>query len=181
MKRALIIIDIQNDYFPGGSFELEGTAEASANAAKLLEYFRSSNLPIAHVQHQGIGENAPFFKPATKGMEINSSVEPLPGEEIILKFLPNSFRNTGLEEFLKTHEIGELVVCGMMSHMCIEATVRASFDLGYKNILVHDACATRALEFNGKTVSAEDVHTASMAALSFIYAEPVSTADLISA
>src|SRR3546814_14756141 len=63
-----------------------------------------------------------------------------------------------------------------MSHMCIDAATRAASDLGYRTTVVHDACATRDLEFDGQVVPAAQVHNAYMSALAFAYAK-VTTAD----
>jgi len=135
---------------------------------------------VVHISHQSIRKEATFFIPGTKGVEIYETVAPGIGEEVIIKNYPNSFIDTGFGEFLKSHKIKDLVICGMMSHMCVEATVRAAFDKGYNNTVVYDACATRSLEFNGKILNAEDVHASSMAAISFVYGKTISTSDFLS-
>ena len=72
MKPALIIIDIQNDYFPGGKMELEGSPEASLQAAKLLASFRAKELPLVHIQHVSNRPGASFFLPDTEGVNIHA-------------------------------------------------------------------------------------------------------------
>jgi nicotinamidase-related amidase len=170
MTTALLIIDIQNDYFPGGSMELDGSIQAANKAAQLLELFRREQKPVYHVQHISSRSDATFFLPGTPGAEIHETVRPLPGEPVITKHLPNSFRGTGLLERLKEDRIDSLLICGMMTHMCVDATVRAAFDLGFACTLVHDACATRQLAFNGVVVPAMQVHASYMAALGAVYA-----------
>lgn len=171
MKTALLIIDIQNDYFPGGKMELEGSIQAASAAARLLAAFRNNNWPVYHIQHQNVRPNASFFVPNTSGVNIHQSVLPLEGELVITKHFPNSFRDTSLLETLKGNNIGSLLICGMMSHMCVDATVRAAFDYGFNCILAHDACATRELSFNDATVTAKQVHASYMAALGAVYAQ----------
>ena len=101
-KKALIIIDIQNDYFEGGAIELVNPVEASLNARKVLNYFRENNLPIAHIQHVSANpEVMPIFVEGTKGFDIHENVKPLDGEKVFRKYFPNSFRGTGLLEYLK--------------------------------------------------------------------------------
>jgi len=178
MKTALLIIDIQNDYFPEGKMELDGSLEASAATARLLSAFRKQSWPIFHVQHINIRPGATFFLPGTDGADIHTSVTPLPDEPVIVKHYPSSFRNTNLLEQLRSAGIGALLICGMMSHMCIDTTVRAAFDLGFTCIVAHDACATRSLTFDGLTVSAEQVHASYMAALGAVFAQ-VTSADAI--
>lgn len=179
MTQALLIVDIQNDYFPGGTMALEGAEAAGANAARLLADFRAKKLPVIHIQHLAARPGATFFLPGTPGAEIHPCVAPLPTETIIQKHYPNSFRQTGLEEHLKKHAIAELVICGMMTHMCIDTTTRAAFDLGFRCQLVHDACATKSLGFAGHTVAAQQVQIAYLAGLHGIFAECVSTAELL--
>lgn len=170
MSTALLVIDIQNDYFPGGAMELVGSGEAGARAAKLIEAFRGKGLPVIHVQHIATRPGASFFVPGTSGVEIHPSVAPREGETIIRKNFPNSFRDTPLLQHLRDNQITRLIVAGMMTHMCIDSTVRAAGDLGFECVLAHDACATRALSFGGTTVPAETVHAAFLAALNGLFA-----------
>jgi nicotinamidase-related amidase len=171
MKPALIIIDIQNDYFPGGKMELEGSPEASLQAAKLLEDFRTKGLPLVHIQHVSDRPGASFFLPDTEGVNIHANVAPRAGETVLQKHFPNSFRGTPLLEHLRALGVDHLVIAGMMTHMCVDATTRAAFDLGFSCNLAHDACATRALAFGGQRVPAAQVHAAFVAALSGLYAK----------
>ena len=175
MKQGLILVDIQNDYFPGGNLELVGVEQAAKNAGKLLQKFRGEQSPIIHIQHISQQPRATFFLPDTQGSEIHESVAPQPDEIIIVKHFPNSFRDTHLLKYLKDSEIEEVVICGAMSHMCIDATTRAAFDFGFQCVLIEDACATRDLEYNGKIVKAAEVHGAFMAALAMPYAKVIST------
>jgi len=178
-KRALIVIDIQNDYFPGGKWTLSGIDAAADNAAKLLEAARSSGDLVIHVRHEFPTADAPFFAPGSPGSEIHAKVKPLPNEHVTLKHYINSFRETDLKAVLEKHGVTDVVICGAMSHMCVDAATRASNDLGYACTVVHDACASRDLEFNGVTVPAAQAHAAFMSALQFGYAVSVSTAELV--
>jgi nicotinamidase-related amidase len=179
MTRGLILVDIQNEYFPGGRLELTGIKKASANAAELLELFRDSGWPTFHIQHVSEPADAPLFTPATPFVEIHESVKPLAGERVIQKHFPNSFHQTPLLEELKAQGVDHAVIVGAMSHMCIDATTRAAYDLGLRCTLIHDACATRDLEFLGKNVKADEVHASFMAALGWWYAQLTSAADFV--
>ena len=178
MKPALIIIDIQNDYFPGGKMELEGSPEASLQAAKLLDAFRAKGLPLVHIQHVSNRPGASFFLPDTEGVKIHANVAPRAGETVIQKNFPNSFRGTGLLEHLRALGAGHLVIAGMMTHLCVDATTRAAFDLGFSCSLAHDACATRALTFGEQRVPAAQVHAAFVAALAGLYAKVQRAAEI---
>lgn len=178
MKRALVIVDIQNDYFPGGKMELVGMKEAANKAKHVLELCRASNVPIFHIQHLSNGAGATFFLPGTDGVEIHESVAPRGDEYIIQKFSPNSFRDTSLTEQLKRIDVDEVIFCGAMTHMCIDTSVRAAFDLGFRCLVVSDACATKDLEYGGVTVDAPQVHAAYMAALSSVFAHVLMVNEL---
>jgi len=171
MRTALLLIDIQNDYFPGGKMELEGSLQAASAAARLLAAFRKQSWPVIHIQHISAQPHATFFLPGTPGAEIHQDVKPLPSELVITKHFPSCFRDTDLLEQLKVENIGSLLICGMMTHMCVDTTVRAAFDLGLTCVVTHDACATRELSFNGVTVPAAHVQTSYMAALGAVFAQ----------
>lgn len=176
---ALLIIDIQNDYFPGGKMELAGAESAANNAKKVLEYFRKNNLPVIHIKHIAVNEGAGFFLPDTSGAEIHSSVSPKNDEKIIIKHFPNSFRETDLSEYLEKKGIKHLVITGMMTDVCVDSTVRAAFDLGFKNTVIGNATATRDRMLNGQVIKAAEVQRsflAGMSALGNLYAEIVSDA-----
>lgn len=173
MKTALLLVDIQNDYFPGFPMELAGIEQAAGQAARLLALARERGLPVFHVQHVRTQPGSPIFAPGTRGVEIHESVRPLPGETIIQKHFPNSFRETELREKLEAAGVSRLIICGAMSHMCIDGTTRAAADFGYECTVIHDACATRDLEFNGVAVPAAQVHAALMAALAWAYAKVI--------
>ena len=178
MQRALVIVDIQNDYFPGGANPLDGPEHAAANAARLLQRFRDNGEQVVHLQHVWDEPEATFMKPGTPGVEIHDSVTPADGEPVLQKAFPNGFVGTSLEADLRAAGADEVVVCGMMTSMCVDATVRAAADLGFTVTVAHDACATMPLSFGGVDVPAPSVHAAFLAALADGYASVVPTADL---
>lgn len=167
-ETALFIIDIQKFYYPGGKWELENPEPAGKNAAKLLGHFRENGQLTVHIRHN-----------TQPGFEIHPDVLPLNGEKVITKNHVNSFRETDLLPFLRENKIKRLVICGMMTHMCVEAATRAGADLGFQVTLIADACATKALEFNGHVTAAEDVHNAVLSAMQDSYAQVVSTGDFL--
>ena len=178
MKNALILIDIQNDYFIGGKNELYLTKAAAENASKALNYFRDSNLPVFHIQHIS-SPNAAFFLPGTYGAEINSVVAPINDEKVIVKHAPNAFLKTTLAEELKQKDISNLVICGMMSHMCIDTTVRAAMDNGFTVTLLQDACTTKDLIWCEYKIDAQTVHKTIMASLNGVFAKVIKTATFL--
>lgn len=151
---ALIIIDIQNFYFPGGDAPLVDPEKAAEKAKDLLTYFRKNEAIVVYVKHN--------YEP---GGDIYKLLKPLPGEKIFIKNDVNAFLNTGLNDYLRDNHIKNLVLCGMQTHMCLEGATRAAHDLGYKCTVVEDACATRDLTYSGVTINARDVHYSTLATL----------------
>jgi nicotinamidase-related amidase len=181
MKNGLVLIDIQNDYFTGGKMELVGMERAAGNAQLILRKYRKLQLPVFHIRHVSLRPGATFFLPGTNGVEIHQSVSPSDGEIVIEKNYPNGFRGTALLEQLKVAGIEKVIICGAMTHMCIDATTRAAFDFGFSCTVIEDGCATRDLPFKGETIEAEKVHAAFMSALSVPYANVLGAADFIKA
>jgi len=165
MKTALLLIDIQNEYFPGGKMELEGPVEAAKKANELLQCFRDHGMPTVHIQHVSLEPDASFFISGDHGTDINDITAHYEGEPLVQKHYPNSFRETNLLDMLKEWKIERVIITGMMTHMCVDATARAAADLGFKVMVAEDACATRALTYGNTTIPAEYVHKAFMAAL----------------
>lgn len=175
---ALVIIDVQNDYFPQGKCELFQSEQALKVTKRLLKHFRERKLPIFYVQHIS-PEDAAFFLPNTKGVQLHKEIEPLGSEYIIVKHTPNGFHETTLQEKLTSLSIKNLVMCGMMTHMCVDTTVRAAKDLGYLVTLISDACATKDLEWNGRKLPASLINDVYMASLNGRFATVMSSTDYL--
>ena len=180
-KQALIVVDIQNDYFPQGKWPLVGADAAADNAVRLIEAFRDAGDPVVHIRHEFTSAEAPFFTPNSEGAKLHPKVINRADEPVVLKHFVNSFRETELKSILDEQGIKELVIVGSMSHMCVDGITRAAADFGYTVTVIHDACATRDLEFNGVSVPAAQVHAAFMAALAFAYANVVSASEFLAA
>jgi nicotinamidase-related amidase len=176
---ALILIDVQNDYFPGGKMELEGSLPAAEKAGQVLRFFRDWKLPTVHVQHLMLRPGATFFLPDTEGVKIHAAVFPGQDELVIRKHYPNSFRDTPLLLQLQQWGVQRLILCGMMTHMCVDATVRAAFDLGFECWVAENACATRSLMHAGVTLPAVSVHLSILAALNGVYARVMPAEEII--
>ncbi|MCA1742230.1 MAG: cysteine hydrolase [Bacteroidales bacterium] len=162
---ALLVIDVQNFYFPGGRSELVEPEKAAEKALIAIQAARETGNPVIYIQHK-----------SASGMEINEMVKPLPGEKIFVKEEVNSFLGTGLKEYVDGLATDTLVICGMQTQMCVEAAVRAAHDFGYHVCLLHDACATRNLKFGVHEVAAADVHASTLATLRS-YAEVISVRE----
>lgn len=175
MKISLILIDIQNDYFPNGRNELHKPEEALECAKQALGFFRKNNLPVYYIRHTNIHKGATFFLPDTSGAEIHKGVSPRTDEKVFVKHAPNSFFQTDLNDELRKQNITHLVIYGMMSHMCIDTTVRAAREYGFSVTVLEDACATKDLCRNGTVIPADIVHNTIMASLDGVFAQVMTT------
>lgn len=178
MKKCLLIIDVQNDYFQNGKNPLNNSEETARIVKKTLDQFREKNYPVIHVQHIAGRPDANFFVKDTEGCEIYSLVKPAETEKLIIKNYPNSFKNTELLEHLKNNQIEELIICGMMTHMCIAATTKAAFDFGFKCQILKDGCTTKDLKFEDTIIPAETVHKTILASLDGIFGKVISSENI---
>jgi nicotinamidase-related amidase len=178
VSRALLLIDIQRDYFRDGRHPLVGSDGAADAASSVLAGFRARSEPIVHVQHSWDEPEAAYLRPGTPGFAHDDRVAPAGDEPVVVKQAPNAFIGTDLEQRLRGDGIDQLVVAGMMTSMCVDATVRAAVDLGFGVTVVGDACAAPNLEHAGVRVPGEQVHAAFLAALADGYAEVVEAESL---
>ena len=164
MADALVVIDIQNEYFPGGALTLPNAERAAGRAAEAIEAARAANVPVVHIRHEE-PDSTEWFVPGSHGAQTNSAVAPAVGELVVVKNYPNSFLQTELAEHLAAAGANRVAFCGMMTSMCVDATVRAAADLGLQPVLLDDACAAPDLEHRGTQVAADSVHAAFCGAL----------------
>ena len=162
--RALIVIDMQNDYYPKGAMELVGILDTHRVVNETIKKFRDSGNEIIFIQHIA-SKDAPFFKEGSEGANLYSGLDRKDSDRVFIKHYPNSFRDTGLDEYLRGKGIKNLTICGAMTHMCIDTTVRAGYDLEYDIELIAGGCATKDLVFNGEIIKAEIVHKSFLSAL----------------
>jgi nicotinamidase-related amidase len=172
-ETALLVIDIQNFYFEKGSLPLTGSVEAARQAQRVLDVFRARKLPLIHVRHASKTTRFVNDEPTDPQYRIYPDVAPAAGEKVITKHYANSFRETEVLEYLEQHKITALVIVGMQTHMCVEAAARAATDLGFDVMVIAEACATRPLIYGDRTVPAEMVHTAALAAINETYGRVV--------
>jgi nicotinamidase-related amidase len=176
---VLLIIDIQRDYFIGGRHPLPGAEAAAAKAAELLRACRAAGMTVIHIRHEFASADAPFFARGSDGASFHTDVLPQEGEVVIIKSRPNAFYQTTLENDLRRLGADRLIVCGMMTNMCVDAAVRAAADLGFACTVIHDACAAADLRFGTVAVPAASVHAAFLAALDTTYATTLSVEEFV--
>lgn len=177
---ALLLIDIQKgldewDFYGGNRNNLN----AEANAAKILNHFRTQKRPVFHVQHSSTNPESPLHA-SKPGFEIKNEVRPLKNEAVFTKNVNNAFIGTDLEQQLNAEGVSRVVVAGLTTNHCISTSVRMGANLGFIIILVSDACAT--FDFvgaNGQTFDAELMHQTALASLKDEFAEIVETKSLL--
>jgi len=161
---CLVLIDLQYEYL-AGPIALPDARAAIANTAKLLARARAAGTSIFHVAHKG-RPGGLFDRSAERGA-IVTELAPLPGEPVIEKGLPNAFAGTDLQAKLAATERKEIILAGLMTHMCVSSTARAGLDLGYRITVDADSCATRDLpDGRGGSIAAATVHEVALAELS---------------
>lgn len=175
MKTALLLIEIQNDYFPNGRMPIEKSTYVAAKAKQLLQAYRAREWPVIHIQHISTRPNDTYFLPCTKGSEFHPDFQPLKNEAIVKKHYPNSFRDTNLIAVINKLQVNHVSICGMMTHHAIDATTKAAYDNGLLCTVLHDACATKDLHVNDTIIPAQNVQSAFLAALEPIYSSVLST------
>lgn len=181
MKRGLVVVDLQNEYLPTGKLPLIAIEAAVANAVRVISHSRNTATPVFHIRHESTDGGVPVFLKGSNGAQTQPAVAPVRDEPVIVKAHINAFRETDLKQQLEAAGIEQLVVIGAMSHMCIDAVVRAAADMGYPVTVLHDACATLDLTFGGVTVPAAHAHATMMAAFEFGYATVKSVEDYLQA
>lgn len=179
MKSAIVLIDIQNDYFEHGKMKLHFPEKAAMHAKQALDFYRANNLPVYFIKHISIEQGATFFLNNSIGAEIHRSVSPLANEKVFIKHTPNAFFGTGLADELRRNYIHNIVICGMMTHMCIDTTVRAARDLGFSTTLLEDACTTKDLSWNGISVPAAIVQNIFMSSINGSFAQVIRTDEFL--
>lgn len=178
MNKALIVIDMQNDYFETGKMPLVNINNTLDNCNELISYAKKNDIKIFFIKHISLKEEVGFFIANTKGVNLHDSFN-LKDGIIVEKNYPNSFRKTILKNELEKYNISDLIVCGAMTHMCVDTTVRAAFDLDFTVTLAHDACATRDLVFEKNLVKAKEVQSSYLAALGSVFCEVKATKDIV--
>jgi nicotinamidase-related amidase len=175
-ESTVVVIDAQREY-TDGNLPLTDVEPALAEIGKLLKRARALQAPVIHIMHQGKAGGA--FGPDTTGFEVAAPAAPAPGEAVLHKSLPNAFASTDLASRLAALKKPNVVLVGFMTHMCVEATARASIDLGFKATVIASATATRPLPdaTGGAPLSAAEVQRNALAAIADRFATVVAKVD----
>jgi nicotinamidase-related amidase len=177
---ALIIIDQQKGILHP-RLGRRNNPQAEERMLELLAHWRRSGRPVIHVQHLSRSEDSVFW-PQQSGVEFQQRFQPLPGEHLIQKQVPDAFCATGLESLLREAGIEQVVIVGVATHNSVESTTRTAGNLGFETWVAEDACFTfDKADFFGNPRSAEEVHGMSLGNLHGEYATVISTAQMLMA
>jgi nicotinamidase-related amidase len=157
-KTALLVVDIQNDYFKGGVLPLAGSDDAAERARQVIDAFRATGHPVIHIRHESKGPG--LFAPESEGVKIENRVQPLPGEAVFTKHEVSSFEGTPLLDHLRKEHIERLVIVGMQTDVCVLGAVKGANEHGLETIVLTDATAAVSEERREKTLPTLAGHSA---------------------
>lgn len=159
MKRALLVIDVQNEYF-SGKLPISHPSESLDNILKAMDFAAANHIPVALIQHAAKSDDSPVFRKGSHEWELHPEIEKRPRDILIEKHWPDSFAETTLGEWLTNNGIDTLTVCGYMTQMCCDTTARRAYHLGYVVEFLADATGTLSFTNEAGTVTAEELHRA---------------------
>ncbi|MDA8441609.1 MAG: cysteine hydrolase family protein [Peptococcaceae bacterium] len=159
MKRALLVIDVQNEYFTG-SLPVTYPYGTLDNIIKTMEVARENKVPVIIIQHSAPQQNAQTFRKGSAEWELHPSIERMQRDHLIEKTLPGSFTGTNLEQWLRERAIDTVVIAGYMTQMCCDTTARQALHLGFMVEFLSDATGTLKLSNYAGTVTDEELHRA---------------------
>lgn len=174
MKKALLVIDVQNEYFTG-KLKVTYPTNSFNNILKAMDHARKNNMLIIIVQHTA--KTGDTFIENSIGWEIHSEIQKKRFDYHIEKTKPSSFHHTNLEEILKINHIDTVVVSGYMTQMCCDTTAREAFHKGYFVEFLSDATGTIDVTNNVGTISSKNLHTATLIAQSLRFSQIISTVE----
>ncbi|GAA5800286.1 Isochorismatase-like protein [Helicostylum pulchrum] len=181
-QEALIVVDVQNDYFPDGKLPTWNPVETAEACAKLIQKFRQEGKEVVFVKHvmkDSQAKSYNFLIKGTDGAEIHDSVKPLPTEKIVTKHEVSGFVGTDLKEYLTSKGVKKLVVVGMMIHNCVNATVYSGVAEGFPCIVVEEAVNTMDQPYDGELVKAQDIKKAFLTGIQFGFSTVYKLQDVL--
>ncbi|WP_298431615.1 cysteine hydrolase family protein [Geobacter sp.] len=178
MKKALLVIDVQNEYFTG-KLPVTHPAGSLDNIGRAMDAASAHGLPIVVVQHTVAAPDRPVFQKGSREWELHPEVAKRHGDLLVEKTLPGSFTETNLEAWLRERDIDMVVISGYMTQMCCDTTARQAFHLGFGVEFLSDATGTLSLVNNAGSVTAEELHRAILVTQGMLFSKVMKTAEWI--
>ena len=178
IKRALLVIDVQNEYFTG-RLPVTYPSGSLENILAAMDAAKENGIYTAVIQHVSSSKNARTFIRDTQGWELHLEILKKGYDRLFEKSLPGSFTRTDLESWLRTMDVGFVTICGYMTHMCCDTTARQAMELGFEVELLSDATGTLAIANNAGSVTAEELHRAILVTQEARFSRVLTTMDWI--
>jgi nicotinamidase-related amidase len=157
-RRALIVIDVQNEYFTGNlQIEYPPVSDSLPKIARAMDVAETAGIPVIVIQ-QNSPADAPAFAEGTHGWELHPEVARRHRDVLFGKPLPSAFTDTGLAAWLETRGIDTLTVIGYMTHNCNDTTIKHAFDRGMDVEFLHDASGSVSYANRAGHATAEEIH-----------------------
>lgn len=179
MKRALIVIDVQNEYFPGGALPITYPENNLPIILKAIDTANSKGIPVVVVQHTDPSENAAAYKKGTPTWALHKEVAKRHYDHYAEKNFPGSFTGTDLESWLRQNDVDTVTIVGYMTHICCDTTARQAFHLGFKVEFLSDATGTLSLTNEGGSVTGEEMQRAILVAQAMFFSKVITTGDWV--
>lgn len=177
MKRALLIIDVQNEYFTG-KLPVSYPAASLDKILAAMDAARAQGVQVVVVRHSAKGDRG-VFKPGTAEWELHKDVAARPCDRLVEKSMPSSFAGTDLENWLRENQIDTLAIAGYMTQMCCDSTARDGFHRGFNVEFLADATGTLSLATGAGKVADRDLHNAVLVTQSSMFSKVIDTSDWI--
>jgi nicotinamidase-related amidase len=178
MKRALLVIDVQNEYFTG-KLPVSYPKDSLSKIINIMEAASESKIPVILVQHSALQKDASTFVKGSKEWELHDQIKGKKFNYLIEKNLPGSFTNTKLESILRDNKVDTVVICGYMSQMCCDTTSRQAVHLGFSVEFLSDATGTLDISNYAGSVTAEELHRAVLVTQAMRFSKVVSSDEWI--
>jgi nicotinamidase-related amidase len=175
-RRALLVIDVQNEYFDGALPISDPAPETSlANVGRAMDAADAAGVPVIVVRHTSSEADSPIFRAGSHAWELHPEVAGRRHDHLVEKQLPGSFTGTQLEDILADAGVDTVAISGYMTHMCVDTTSRQAAHRGLAVEILSDATGTLALENSGGAAGGEELHRATLVAQGQFFADIVTT------
>lgn len=178
MSEALLVIDVQNEYF-SGKLPITFPHGSIVNILQAMDASHAARIPVVVIQHANRSAGAAAFVPGAPGFELHPEVTKRPHDVLIEKTLPGSFTGTGLDAWLKEHKIDTVTIAGYMTQMCCDTTARQAFHRGYTVKFLSDATGTLSITNSAGTISDADLHRAILVTQQMRFSQVMTTRDWV--
>ena len=179
MRRALLVIDVQNEYFTG-KLPVSHPAGSLDNMLRAMDAAHEQKIPVVVIQHTAKAADSPVFKKGSPEWELHEEIKKRPHDLLIEKNLPGSFTGTTLELWLRERDIDTVVISGYMTQMCCDTTARQAFHFGFSVEFLSDATGTLSFTNNAGSVTAEELHRAILLTQAMRFSKVIETKEWVS-